>query len=266
MIKAAVLGSPIGHSLSPALHKAAYAHLGVDASYGAIDLIPENASEFFNVALQQDWTGFSLTMPLKEVIVDIGFRIDPVALKMRSANTLIREGDTFFATSTDRSGFARIFDNSYQSLDKVAIIGGGGTARAALSALDGRCNKVDFLLRTPSRADLLKRIPEDVDVEFFGMDHPLRGYDLVISTVPAGVSDQIAADIDYSLPNFFEVLYNPYPTQLLQKAIAMGSVVHDGVDLLVEQALDQIALFSQSEFDYDQMRTLLKAVAHTHLA
>ena len=71
MIKAAVLGSPISHSLSPALHKRANELLGVAGSYGAIDLIPELAGDFFSRALEEDWTGFSLTMPLKETIFEL---------------------------------------------------------------------------------------------------------------------------------------------------------------------------------------------------
>ena len=73
MIRAAVLGSPISHSLSPALHKRAYDLLGVPASYGAIELTPEHAGDFFQRALQEEWTGFSLTMPLKETIFDLDF-------------------------------------------------------------------------------------------------------------------------------------------------------------------------------------------------
>src|ERR1019366_7135015 len=153
MIKAAVLGSPIGHSLSPALQKQAYEILGVPASYGAIELIPEHAEEFFEMAVLDEWTGFSLTMPLKEAIFDLNFNVDPIALRMRSANTLIKENDTFFATSTDRTGFIRLFESIEPR--RAAIIGGGGTARAALGALDGMATSVDFLLRSPLRAELL---------------------------------------------------------------------------------------------------------------
>jgi len=267
MIRAAVLGSPISHSLSPALHKRAYEILNLPASYGAIELTPEHAFTFFSEALHEDWTGFSLTMPLKECIFEENlaglFDIDPIALHMRSANTLVRSANRYMATSTDRTGFIRLFDKVKK--EKVAIIGGGGTARAALSALDGVADQVDFLLRTPGRAEFLKKIATRTQVNFFEMSHSLRNYDLVIATVPSGVSDAIAKQLDFKIPVLCEVLYKPFPTELLAKAQAMGSQTFDGIDLLVEQAMDQVALFSGREYDYDHMRVALQAVGRSHL-
>lgn len=263
MIKAAVLGSPVGHSLSPALHKRAYEILKVPASYGAIELTPEHAKEFFESALVEDWTGFSLTMPLKESIFDLGFRVDPIAERMRSANTLIREGETFYATSTDRTAFIRLLEGIGKK--RVAIIGGGGTARAALGALDGISERIDFLLRTPKRAELLSTIAQKSEINFFEMDHSLQGYDLVIATVPSGASDQIAESLDFIIPTFCEVLYKPFPTPLLAKARSLGSQTIDGIDLLVEQAIDQVSLFSAQSFDISEMRSALQAVGRSHL-
>jgi shikimate dehydrogenase len=263
MIKAAVLGSPIGHSLSPALHKRAYEILKVPASYGAIELTPEHAEEFFNIALEEDWTGFSLTMPLKETIFDLNFNVDPIALRMRSANTLIKENGTFSATSTDRTGFIRLFEGV--DSNRTAIIGGGGTARAALGALDGVATTVDFLLRSPHRAELLSTIAENTEVNFFDMEHSLRGYDLVIATVPSGASDQIAQSLDFTIPTFCEVLYKPFPTALLAKAESLGSQTMDGIDLLVEQAMEQVSLFTGESFDITEMRAALQTVGRSRL-
>ena len=267
MIRAAVLGSPIAHSLSPALHRRAYELLDEPGTYTAIEVTPDRAAEFFGRAQDEDWTGFSLTMPLKESIFDLAsvsnFVIEPVARQMRSANTLIKNGSTFQASSTDRSAFIRLFKDVAKN--RVAIIGGGGTARAALSALDGVAETIDFLLRSPSRATLLSTITTKSKLNFFDMDHSLRGYDLVIATVPAGVSDSISMKLDFVIPTLCEVLYNPYPTPLLAKARALGSATIDGIDLLVEQALDQVALFTKREFDFKWMRGELNSVAHMNL-
>lgn len=268
MIRAAVLGSPIQHSLSPALHRRAYKLLGETGRYTAIEVTPDHAADFFSRAQDEDWTGFSLTMPLKEIIFDLAsvseFVIDPVALHMKSANTLLKAGSFFQASSTDRSAFLRLFNNVNKR--RVAIIGGGGTARAALSALDGAAETIDFLLRSPSRATLLSTIATKSKVNFFAMDHSLKGYDLVIATVPSGASDSISKSLDFMIPTLCEVLYNPYPTPLLAKARALGSATIDGIDLLVEQALDQIALFTKREFDFNWMRDELKSVAHSNLS
>ena len=267
MIKAAVLGSPVSHSLSPLLHRKAYEILGIPASYDAIEVTPQSALAFLARACDEDWTGFSLTMPLKETIFDLtdelDFQVETQAKRMRSTNTLIKNGSSFRAISTDRSAFARLFSSCKR--DRVAIIGGGGTARAALGALDADAQEIDFLLRSPQRSHLLSTISVTSKLGFFDMSHPLEGYDLVVSTVPQGASDSIAAILDFKIPVLCEVLYKPYPTQLLAKARSLGSETIDGMDLLVEQALDQIAEFSQHAFDFDLMRAELLKTGRGHL-
>ena len=164
MIKAAVLGSPISHSLSPLLHMAAYKELGLQADYQGIELTLENAPTFFERAKNEGWTGFSLTMPLKESVFNSGFEIEPIALQMRSANTLLFKGGNFSALSTDRTAFIRLLENVKKT--RVAIIGGGGTARAALGALNGSAVEVDFLLRSAQRSQALKGIATKSEVNF----------------------------------------------------------------------------------------------------
>ncbi len=102
MIDAAVLGSPIGHSLSPLLHNVAYKHLGVQGQYEAIEVKSGQLSEFLSTT-QKDV--FSLTMPLKEELVDLGFPTSELTKRIRSANTLIKVGDTWKVNSTDVVGF-----------------------------------------------------------------------------------------------------------------------------------------------------------------
>lgn len=257
-VKAAVLGSPISHSLSPLLHRTAYADLGIEASYEAIELSESESRDFFQKSTSEEWNGFSLTMPLKESVFDMGFTVEPAAARSRSANTLVREGNNFHALSTDALAFSRLLERG--SLSRIAIIGGGGTARAALSALDSSSTKIDFLLRSPDRAKVLSKIPQFSAIEFFPVEHELQGYDAIISTVPTSGSAQVATLLERSAPCaaiFFEVLYNPSPTIALTMARQIGLKTIDGLELLVEQALDQIALFSQTFFDYGQMRTLL---------
>jgi shikimate dehydrogenase len=282
MIKAAVLGSPISHSLSPLLHRTAYSELGVKAEYEAISIELVESKRFFVEALSRDWTGFSLTMPLKESIFDDDlthalnssgeplFDIDPIARQMKSVNTLLRQDDAYYATSTDRTGFLRLFKGI--RMDRALIIGGGGTARAALGALDGLCPEIHFMLRSHARSESLTPIALKSKLEFFGMDHSVADYDLIISTTPAGASDSLLAP-NSSEKRFlssdqvvFEVLYKPYPTRFLQSARTAGFRTFDGIDLLVEQALDQITLFSGVLFDYTEMRKKLLTVARESLS
>jgi shikimate dehydrogenase len=266
MIKAAVLGSPISHSLSPALHRKAYQELGLQASYEAIDLPLESADRFFASPELLEWSGLSLTMPLKESIFSYGFEIDEDALRIRSANTLVRRDNSFFATSTDLSAFKRLL--APLGVQRVAILGGGGTARAALGALDIPGTSLTFLLRTPSRSELLKEATQFADLDFVDMEHSLDGFDLVISTLPKNAAQSVAQMVSTSreLPALFEVLYDPAPTPALDIARARGAKTFDGMDLLVEQALDQIALFTRVDFEYDAMREILLKEGRSHLA
>ena len=271
MIRAAVLGSPISHSLSPLIHQTAYNLLGIEAHYEAIELTLDNSREFFVKALASDWNGFSLTMPLKESIFETPdlFDIDPIAERMKSANTLLRRRDSFFATSTDRTGFIRLFQDL--PINSALIIGGGGTARAALGALDGLVEDIHFMLRSPERSVSLLPIASHSRLEFFGMDHVFADYDIVISTTPAEASDPLVKSTAHRDATFrpdqivCDVLYKPYPTALLRSARQAGARTLDGIDVLVEQALDQISLFSGLEFDYDPMRSILLKTARETL-
>jgi len=122
VIKAAVLGSPISHSLSPLLHKSAYEKLGLVGSYEAIKLNEVSSLEFLQPIMdrpqESDWGGFSLTMPLKEVVFSDALRskvrIDATAAHFRTTNTLVNEGKDFFATSTDMTAFVRLLKPTHR--------------------------------------------------------------------------------------------------------------------------------------------------------
>jgi shikimate dehydrogenase len=264
MMRAAVLGSPISHSLSPLLHNTAYSILGITGEYSAIDVPSANFADFLSHALGERWRGFNLTMPLKESVFDTALvHCDEASTRIRSANTLIREGSGFAATSTDLTAFARLL--SEDEVERVAIIGGGGTARAAIGALADRIKSIDLLLRTPSRIDAIARIAPGVEVAVKAMDSSLNSYDLVINTTPAGVADHFAQNLDRVDGLYFESLYNPWPTELSFAWKELGGQTLHGVDLLVEQALDAIALMTEKTFDYSDMRNTLLAVAISSL-
>ena len=137
--RAAVLGSPISHSLSPALHNAAYLALGIEGKYDAVEVGSGQLIDFMARVRQVDaeWIGFSLTMPLKEEIFNVADRIDPLAKQINSGNTLLPTSEGWLATTTDVSGFIwALAANEVNDFRVVQIIGAGGTARAAASAVD----------------------------------------------------------------------------------------------------------------------------------
>lgn len=255
MIKCAVLGSPISHSLSPILHRKAYEILGIEGSYEAIEKDEQAFPSFMASARKENWNGFSLTMPLKEVALKVADEIDPTALKIASANTLINNSGVWRAISTDYLAFRKLIDVAHGS--KVAIIGGGGTARAAVGALDGKVGAVDILLRSSQRLDALKLAAGSVKITPLDMSADISKYDFVISTVPRGATDQIAENLDDVSGTLLECLYAPWPTNLAAAWAGLNSQVISGLDLLVEQGLHQISFMTKLDFDYSQMRKSL---------
>ncbi len=267
-MNAAVLGSPISHSLSPLLHNTAYQILGIDGNYQAIEISENELLPFIERAASQNsedrqfWSGLNLTMPLKETVFQSPYiTFDARCTLIRSANTLLRDSEGFRATSTDLTAFMRLLEGA--NVERVAIIGGGGTARAAIGAIADRIEHLDLILRTPSRIDAFTVIAPAANIRGLPMDTSIEGYDLVINTTPSGVADNFASRLGQASGLYFESLYNPWPTELAFAWKELGGKVLNGVDLLVEQALDAIALMTESQFDYASMRQQLLSVA-TH--
>lgn len=264
MIKAAVLGSPISHSLSPLLHQTAYSILGVMGEYSAVEVRESELLPFLADSLLQSWSGFNLTMPLKEEVFSspIVF-FDEASKAIKSANTLVRDDSGYRATSTDLTAFERLL--APREVERVAIIGGGGTARAALGALKGRTDHVDILLRNPDRITPLAEIDSALEVRALPFASSLEGYAVVINTTPAGAADHFALTLNHVDGLLVESLYNPWPTELAFAWQQLGGELLHGIDLLVEQALDAISLITGISFDYADMRKELLTVALTRL-
>jgi shikimate dehydrogenase len=157
--RAAVLGSPINHSLSPAIHNAAYLALGIEGKYDAVEVASGQLPTFMNQVKKTpaEWIGFSLTMPLKEKIFEVADISDPLALQIKSGNTLLPTADGWFATTTDVSGFIwALTFNEVSDFEDILIIGAGATARAAAAAVDAPGRKIEVMLRNPKRIDSMK--------------------------------------------------------------------------------------------------------------
>jgi shikimate dehydrogenase len=136
VIRGAVLGSPISHSLSPALHRAAFERIGVEGSYEAID-VPSGTLHQFFLAHESDFDYFSLTMPLKEEAHLLNVTCNELSLRIGSINTLYKKEGRWFGTSTDGSGFLAALDaQGHSRFSHALILGAGGTARAVADVLN----------------------------------------------------------------------------------------------------------------------------------
>lgn len=263
MIRGAVLGSPISHSLSPALHRAAFERIGVAGSYEAIDVPGGTLKDFF-VSNESSFDYFSLTMPLKEEAHLLDITCDELSTRIGSINTLYKRDGRWFATSTDGSGFLSAFASSgYSTISRALILGAGGTARAVAGALDGNVQTLSIMGRTSTRRDALERCVERSTFDYFPWvnDFDINSYDLVVNTTPAGAADILAENLPLQLSGvLFDVIYKPWPTVLASAWEDRSGKVINGKELLLWQGLDQLALVLPVEIDRLALSQYLREV------
>ncbi|AJC59752.1 MULTISPECIES: shikimate dehydrogenase [Streptomyces] len=245
--KAAVLGSPIAHSLSPVLHRAAYDELGLTGwEYGRHE-VDEAALPAFLEKLGPQWAGLSLTMPLKRAVIPLLDEISPTAASVEAVNTVVftpdgrRRGD-----NTDIPGMlAALRERGVQQVERAAVLGAGATASSALAALARICTgEVTAYVRSAARADEMRGWGErlGVPVRTAPWDDAAAAFEapLVIATTPAGSTDPLAAAVPDRPGTLFDVLYEPWPTALAAAWADRGGAVVGGLDLLVHQAVLQV--------------------------
>ena len=256
MIKAAVLGSPIAHSLSPRLHTAAYEFLKIEGTYTSFD-VPAGTLKSFLSDKSNSWTGFSLTMPLKEEALHCVDAVDPLVQRIQSGNTLVKESNGWQLFSTDVLGFRNAWRmHNANNPTSVVIIGSGATARAALAAFDTSGTKFRVVHRNSEREDSMKNCLVDSSMEF----HPWNFHDfilqadLVINTTPKFALDDFSINLaSKPIGTFFDVIYDPWPTQFAQAWKGQGGRVIGGIELLIAQGVEQIKLFSKLPIPTDDL-------------
>jgi shikimate dehydrogenase len=244
--RCAVLGSPIEHSLSPVLHRAAYGHLGLNWTYDRVE-VDEHRLAAFVCGLDASWRGLSLTMPLKVAVLGLG-QVDELAKLAGAGNTLVLEGGERWVYNTDVGGLIWAVSRvAATPLPRVTILGAGATARAALLAVTQLgAQLVTVVARTLARAEALRALSEELGVrlETSPWSAHLPDADLVVSSVVSGAADGIAPAVAASAPLIVDIIYDPWPTVLAVAAKRAGCTVVSGLDLLVGQALLQIELMT----------------------
>ncbi len=267
--RAGVLGHPIGHSLSPVIHNAGYAASGLTGwSYAAHECGADGLAGFV-AGLGRDWSGLSLTMPLKEVALDVADEVAPTAAAIGAANTLVRLPDaTWRAENTDAPGMVdALIAAGVSTVERVAVLGAGGTARAALAAArDLGAPGVVVYARRRAAVTELDGVAAELGLDLVGCpwsDAASAGEcDVVLSTVPRGVADALAGSIRWQASAvLFEAVYDPWPTPLAAAAQRAGVQVVSGLDLLLAQAVRQFELFTGVEAPVGAMRDALHAAA-----
>jgi len=257
--RAAVLGRPISHSLSPVLHGGAYHALGLDWQFTAIDLGADELASFLR-SRGPEWVGFAATMPLKRAVLERADTASARAIAVGAGNTLLRRPDGgWTADNTDVAGIVTALTEAGVRPRTATVLGAGGTAQAAVVALaELGLSRCTVLVRDVARtADVVQTGRRaGIEVQVGSLDDATG--DLVISTLPPGAADPLAARPWGAGQALLDVVYAPWPTPLAAAVGSAGGVVVSGALMLLHQAAVQVELMTGRPAPVEAMRAALR--------
>ena len=254
-----VLGSPVGHSLSPAIHNAAFAALGLDLRY--LPFESSTVAEFLPVLSELRLRGLSVTLPFKEAIAPHLDRLDAASQGLQAVNTVVKVWNRLEGSNTDAAaavaplrGFVRL------NGARVAVLGAGGAARALVPGLVRRGARVTIFSRTPERGQRLAGATGAAALPW----GRVRGFrcDLLINATPVGMAPRVRA-----LPvplawvrarRVYDLVYTPAETALVRSARARGIPAKGGLEMFLAQGAAQFRLFTGRPAPRTVMRRALK--------
>jgi len=257
--RAGVLGFPINHSLSPVLHRAAYEALGLDWTYDAIEMTPEDMPAFV-ASLDDSWLGLSLTMPLKESVQPLLADIDQLAHVTNSVNTMYRSDKGWIGANTDVFGIEHSLRQAgLTGATSARLLGAGATARSAVAAM--RNLRVESLIICARRADKAREVA--LLAQGFGMEVLVSDLtpvpveeDLLISVLPGDIAAPWASVPHSPHCALLDASYHPWPSAL--GSAWSGSIVASGRDMLLWQATEQVELMTGRPAPVADMRFALE--------
>jgi shikimate dehydrogenase len=246
---AALIGSPVDHSLSPAIHRAGFEEAGVDWSYVAFKVAPGRAEDAIHAMRVLGIAGLSVTMPHKADVAAVVDRLEPAARALHSVNTVSWEGDDLVGSSTDGAGFVAALNEEGVDVagTRVAVIGAGGAARSVIDAL-GRAGAIEISIvnRTQDRAESAATL---AGVASVGIASDIGQADIVVNatSIGMGVSPATATGNDFPCdPSLLrgnhvvvDLVYHPLRTSWLREAADLGARTIDGLGMLIQQAVLQ---------------------------
>jgi shikimate dehydrogenase len=271
-MRAAVLGHPVEHSLSPTLHRAAYAALGLDDwRYDTVDVTSEGLPELLS-GLDAGWAGLSLTMPLKQAVIPLLDHVEPLAEVVGAVNTVLVQGGAsrpvLVGANTDVYGVvAAVQERLVPGAGRLtaAVLGGGATAASTLAALAQLgCTTPVVHVRSVGRAGSLMRAAHRMGVEprYASLDSAVDvvpDADVVVSTLPAHAADGLAEQLDGRAVHgvLLDVVYDPRPTALSRAWERAGGAVVGGERMLLHQAAEQVRLMTSRTAPLEAMERAL---------
>lgn len=269
--RAVLLAHPAGHSLSPVMHDAAFAALGLDGRYQAWDVPPQAlAAAVGRIRADDDLLGANVTVPHKEAVVAHLDDLTAEARRLGAVNTIVRRDARLLGHNTDAIGLAAALASLPRppGPGRALVLGAGGAARAALAVLVDAGASVDIANRSRERAERLVREWRDHGVvrvvEAAALETAVREADWLINTTSVGMQGGPPGSPlpDGVLPRsgaVIDLVYRPRPTPLLRAAAAGGLVTHDGLEMLVRQGAAAFAAWTGREAPLAAMRAAVEA-------
>ena len=264
----AVIGNPIGHSLSPYLHNFVYNSLGIDAVYERKRVLKSELPQIINLIKNGNLSGINVTIPHKENIMEYLDNINPRAQSIGAVNIIINNGNKLIGNNTDWFGFLMALKkNRIDPANKeVIVLGAGGTAKAVLFALkQAGVNKIVLLNRTLQKAEELK---EDIVFPYplTQLAQMIKNDSIIINTTPIGMqSAQSPIDLGLIHKNqtLIDVIYTPFETDFLNLGKKIGAKTLNGLDMFIYQGLTSIDLWFgkdiSNQVNFTQLKTYLES-------
>lgn len=258
MKKLGVIGYPLGHTLSPAIHSAAIAKLQLDLTYTALETPPNRLRAFMDELRGADWLGVNVTVPHKQAVMAHIQELADDARLIGAVNTIVNDAGRLEGYNTDAAGFVGDLEDTLGNVDgkRVAVLGAGGAARAVCFALKDRAENILVINRTAAKG---QRLAFDFGLEV-GEQEDLPHCQLLVNCTSAGLHGDESPIPDEWVPegiDLYDLIYNPPVTRLMRAVQARGGRAANGLGMLVRQAAVAFKIWTGQE---PPLKTMFEAV------
>ncbi len=271
----AVIGHPIGHSLSPLMHNTAFKSLGLDYKYEMLDIEPASLKHEIEQFRENKWGGFNVTIPHKEAIMPLLDETVPEALAVGAVNTVVNRNNKLIGYNTDVIGVERSLHADQKKIEgkMCTIMGSGGVARSVAYVLTHNIKPkaITFSALIPEQAHALIKSFGSTDVQFnvihctdAALENAVKDSILIVNATDVGMFPRIH---NSPLPNknwisnehiIFDLIYRPLTTRFLSDAQAAGAKTVDGLGMFIQQGAAAFKLWTEKDMPLDQVRQVLE--------
>ena len=266
-----IIGDPIEHTMSPAMHNAAFKALGLDYVYIPFKVKSLELKKAAEGIRGLNFRGMNVTIPHKVAVMQFLDRIDPLAEKIGAVNTIVNDGGILTGYNTDATGFLQtLHDRNVEPAEKkVLLLGAGGAARAISHILTREKAQLTILNRKQELSwaeDLAARLSRNYKADIKAgeltnenLKKAINAADLLVNATSLGMSPDVdetpvPADLLHANLTVFDIIYNPLPTRLLREAKAAGAKTIDGLEMLVRQGAASFEIWTKIKPPVDVMR------------